>query len=115
MGVGGQRHTLAALPSGETRYRLYRTLGGPQTGCGRVRKISPLPGFDPPTVQPVLSRYTEENNSYSDEWACSGDDRILMTTVEVLGLDSSVSQKAQGMLPEDGNVMPKHVGATPHN
>jgi hypothetical protein len=27
----------------------------------------------------------------------------------------SISQKAQGMLPEDGNVMPKHVGATIHN
>jgi hypothetical protein len=27
----------------------------------------------------------------------------------------SVSQKALGMLTEDGNVMPKHVGATIHN
>jgi hypothetical protein len=27
----------------------------------------------------------------------------------------SVSQKALGMLPEDRNVMPKHVGATIHN
>jgi hypothetical protein len=27
----------------------------------------------------------------------------------------SVSQKALGMFPEDGNVMPKHVGATIHN
>jgi hypothetical protein len=27
----------------------------------------------------------------------------------------SISQKAQGKLPEDGNVMPKHVGATIHN
>jgi hypothetical protein len=27
----------------------------------------------------------------------------------------SISQKALGMLPEDGNVMPKHVGATTHN
>jgi hypothetical protein len=27
----------------------------------------------------------------------------------------SVSQKALGMLPEDGNVMPKHVVATRHN
>jgi hypothetical protein len=26
-----------------------------------------------------------------------------------------VSQKALGTLPEDGNVMPKHVGATVHN
>jgi hypothetical protein len=28
---------------------------------------------------------------------------------------SNISQKALGMLPEDGNVMPKHVGATIHN
>jgi hypothetical protein len=27
----------------------------------------------------------------------------------------SVSQKALGTLPEDGNVVPKHVGATIHN
>jgi hypothetical protein len=26
----------------------------------------------------------------------------------------SISPKALGMLPEDGNVMPKHVGATIH-
>jgi hypothetical protein len=28
---------------------------------------------------------------------------------------SSISQKALGTLPEDGNVMPKHVGVTVHN
>jgi hypothetical protein len=27
----------------------------------------------------------------------------------------SISQKAPGTLPEDGNVMPKHLGATIHN
>jgi hypothetical protein len=27
----------------------------------------------------------------------------------------SISQKALGKLPEDGNVMPKHVGAMIHN
>jgi hypothetical protein len=27
----------------------------------------------------------------------------------------SISQKALGTLPGDGNVMPKHVGATIHN
>src|SRR5215475_8748964 len=27
----------------------------------------------------------------------------------------SISQKALGTLPKDGNVMPKHVGATIHN
>jgi hypothetical protein len=27
----------------------------------------------------------------------------------------NISQKALGTLPEDGNVMPKHVGYTIHN
>jgi len=59
MGVGGQRHTQAALPPVKTPYILYRRMGGPQGWSGRVRKISPQPGFDPWTVQPVASRYTE--------------------------------------------------------
>jgi len=42
MRVGGQRHALAALPPGKTRYPLYRRLGGPHSRSGRVRKISPL-------------------------------------------------------------------------
>jgi hypothetical protein len=51
MGVGGQRHVPAALPPGMTRYPLYRRLGRPQGRSGRVRKISPPPGFDPRTVR----------------------------------------------------------------
>jgi hypothetical protein len=43
----------------KTRYPWYRRLGGPQGRYGRVRKNSPLPGFDPRTVQPVASRYTD--------------------------------------------------------
>jgi hypothetical protein len=52
-GVGGQHHT----PE-KTRYQLHRRLGGPQSRPGRLRTISPSPGFDPRTVQPVASRYT---------------------------------------------------------
>jgi hypothetical protein len=59
MEVGGQRHAPAALPPGKTRYPLYRRLGGPQGRSGQVRKISPPTGFDPRTVQPVASRYTD--------------------------------------------------------
>ena len=59
MGVGGQHHAPAALPAGKTRYPLYRRLGGPQGRSGRVRKISLPPVFDPRTVQPVASRYTD--------------------------------------------------------
>jgi hypothetical protein len=46
-------------PRKDTRYPLYRRLGGPQGRYGRLRKISPPPGFDPRTVQPVASRYTD--------------------------------------------------------
>jgi hypothetical protein len=35
---------------------------------------------------------------------------ILSTAPEL-----SISQKAPGMLPDDVNVMPKHVGAAMHN
>jgi len=58
-GVGGQRRAPATLPPGKTRYALYRRLGGPQGRSGQVRKISPPPGFDPRTVQPVASRYID--------------------------------------------------------
>jgi hypothetical protein len=34
-------------------------MGGPQGRSGQVQKISPPPGFDPRTVQPVGSRYTD--------------------------------------------------------
>jgi hypothetical protein len=46
-------------PRKETQYPLYRRLGGPQGRCGRVRKISPPPVFDPWTFQPVASHYTD--------------------------------------------------------
>ena len=59
MGGGGQGHTLVALPPGKTRYPLYRRLVGAQDRSGRVRKIWPLPGFDPRTVKPVASCCTD--------------------------------------------------------
>jgi hypothetical protein len=42
-------------PGKEMLHLLYRKLGGLQGRSGRVRKISPLPGFDTRTVQPVAS------------------------------------------------------------
>ena len=48
-------------PKKETRYPLYRWLGGPQNRYGRVRKISPSPGFDPGSSQPVESREEKKN------------------------------------------------------
>ena len=43
---------------GKSQYPLYRRLGWPQGRSGQVRKISPPPRFDPRTVQPMASRYT---------------------------------------------------------
>ena len=43
----------------KTRYPLYRRPGVPQGRSGQVQKISPPLGFDPWTVQPVASHYTE--------------------------------------------------------
>ena len=40
---------------------MYRRLGGTQRISGWVRKISPPPGFDPRTVEPLASRYTDYN------------------------------------------------------
>ena len=58
MEVGGKRHEPDAFPPGKNRYPLYR-LGGPHIRSGQVRKISPQSGFDPRTVQPVASCYTD--------------------------------------------------------
>jgi hypothetical protein len=43
---------------GKTRYPIC-TGGWVGHRAGQVRKISPRPGFDPRTVQPVVSRYTD--------------------------------------------------------
>ena len=47
------------LSPGKIRYPLCRRLGGPQRRSGQLRKILSAPGFDPRTVQPVASRYTD--------------------------------------------------------
>ena len=58
-GEGSASHPDRSLPPGKTRYPLYSRLVGPQGRSGQVRKISPPPGFDPRTVQPVASSYTD--------------------------------------------------------
>jgi len=50
---------LTPLPLGKTRYSLYRRLDEPQGRSGLVGNVSPQPRFDPRTVQPVASRYTD--------------------------------------------------------
>ena len=60
MGVGGQRQAPAALPPGK-RLDIHCTGGwvGPRAGLDVCGKSRPPPGFDPRTVQPVASRYTD--------------------------------------------------------
>jgi hypothetical protein len=59
MRVGGQRHVPAGLPPDKDPVTIVQETGWAQEHSGRVRKISPPPGFDPRTVQPVASRYTD--------------------------------------------------------
>jgi hypothetical protein len=64
MRVGGQLHTPVALPPGKRPGT--HCVGGwvdPRAGLDGCEKISPPPGFDPRTVQPVASRYTDYANS----------------------------------------------------
>jgi hypothetical protein len=58
-GEGSASRLGRSLLPGKTRYPLYRKVGGPQGRSGQVRKISPPPGFDPRTVQPVVSHCTD--------------------------------------------------------
>jgi hypothetical protein len=59
MGVGGQIHAPAALHVGKTWYQLYRRLGGLQGHSRWVQKVSPPPGCDPWTMQPIVRSYTK--------------------------------------------------------
>jgi len=59
MGMGGQHHPPpAALPPGRTLCTLIRRLGRHRSRSGRLRKISPPPGFDLWNFQVLASRYT---------------------------------------------------------
>jgi hypothetical protein len=57
--MSGQRDAPATLYPRERPGTHCTGLGGPQRRFGQVRKISPPPGFDPETVQPVASRYSD--------------------------------------------------------
>jgi hypothetical protein len=60
MGAGGQLRAQAALPPGKAnRYPYCRRLSGRLDLSGRVRNISSRLGFDPRTVQSVVSRYID--------------------------------------------------------
>ena len=61
MGVDGQHHAPTAVsPRKETRYPLYRRLGGsPGPVWTGAENLAFPPGFDLRTVQHVASRYTD--------------------------------------------------------
>jgi hypothetical protein len=51
--VKSQRHSPSSFAPRKTQYLLYSRLGGYHGRSGQVGNISPPPGFDPRTVQPV--------------------------------------------------------------
>jgi hypothetical protein len=61
MEVGGQRHVPATLPPGK-RPGTFCIGGwvGPRTGLDGCGKSCPPTGFDPRTLRPVASRYTDD-------------------------------------------------------
>ena len=64
-----------------TRYPFYRRMGGPQGRSGRVRKISPPLGFDPRTVQPVASLYTDWAIP-ALQTACSSSNTLIISVAQ---------------------------------
>jgi len=61
--VSVQRQAAIFLPPGVPNTKL----GGPHGRFGQVQKIS-QPGFDPQTIQPVASRYTDySSHSHSEK------------------------------------------------
>jgi hypothetical protein len=59
MGVGGHATPRLLYPRERPGTHCLGDWLGPRDRSRRVRKISPPPGFDPLTVQPVKSRYTD--------------------------------------------------------
>jgi hypothetical protein len=70
MEVSGQLHTSAALPPGKRPlYPLDRRLRGPQKRSGHggeEKNYQPLPGLEPPIIQPVAQRYITELSRLRD-------------------------------------------------
>jgi hypothetical protein len=64
MEVSGQLYAQAGLPQGKSPwYPLDKKLSGPQSRAGHgdeEKNSQPLPGLEPPIIQPVAQRYTTE-------------------------------------------------------
>jgi len=89
MEVGGQSHVPAALPPGKSPgTHCIGSWVGPRAsldGCGKSRT---LPGFDPRTVQPVASRYTD--------WAIPVPSRVGL----VMKLKGMIRSLFQSVIPD---------------
>jgi hypothetical protein len=71
--------------SGEdTRYPSYNRLGGTQGRSGRIRKISPPPGVDPRTVQPIAIPVAALVHSMSRESLPPSLDLFLLTPFKAI-------------------------------
>ena len=69
-------------PAEETRYQLYRRLGeGPRADLDWCEKISPSSGFEPRTIQPVVSRCTNLSYACPRNGLCSNHDTRKLKTV----------------------------------
>jgi hypothetical protein len=73
-------------------------LGGLQGRSGLVRKISPLPGFDPRIVQPVASRYTN--------WTVPARKCIIIIIIIIIIISGTAAQR--GLWP------PRHTKFLDH-
>jgi hypothetical protein len=69
MEVSGQLHARPLYPQGKSPwYPLDRRMGGPQRRSGRggeQKNSQPLPGLEPPIIQPVAQGYTIELSRFS--------------------------------------------------
>jgi hypothetical protein len=66
-------------PGKESLYSLYKRLGGPQGQSGWVCKISPPPGYNPQTAQPMLCHCTDHAIPAHDETWCTLNDKVRYT------------------------------------
>ena len=75
-------------PQKETWYPMYRRLDEPHGRSGRVRNISPAPGFDSRTVQPIAYGCTD--------WAIPA--HVLLAVVIII-IIIIIIHKHQGLYP----------------
>ena len=80
------------LPPGKTRYPLYMGLGGRQGRSGRVENLTP-PGFDPRTVQTVVSRYTDWVTLETLDYVYCSTEQVTIVGAVCMTIQQGVSSK----------------------